>query len=106
GNVHAPGAAVDRDIGDAGHVACEILVPGEAEATTVNSIALDVGLPASLPAGLHGSRFDHCPASRVLQMPQPELDRINPRRPSHLIQKGFKSKDVAISPESAQCRGA
>src|SRR5258708_6525399 len=56
--------AVDLDIGNAGDVAGEVLVLGEADAAAARAVAL-LAIP---PAGVPGNRLDHRPGARVLQM--------------------------------------
>src|SRR6185369_827864 len=46
-----PGLAIDSDIGNAGHVAGEVLVPGKAEAAAVHAVAPESGAPAGLRGG-------------------------------------------------------
>ncbi len=46
-----------------------------------------------------GGRLDHGPDARVLELPEPERNRISLGRLSHLIHRRFEGEDIAVDPE-------
>ena len=105
------GAAVDVDLGDdraGGAVALRI---GDAAAgDRVAGLVLARRGPR-VPAGLLGRRLDHRDVARVLDVPQPELDRIDAERRRDLVHERFAG-EVDLRPDRiaqmrrAQRRGA
>ena len=90
----------DLDLGDHGAISAAVLVLGEPDPSSARAIALF----ASLPAGRLRCRLDHFAGTRVLQVPEPEFDRIDVGRRGELIHERFDREDVGKRPERAQRR--
>ena len=59
-----------------------------------------------MPAGALRGRLDHGARTRVLEVPQAELDRIGERGRRELVDERFEREHVGVAAERAQRRGA
>ena len=100
GTLTLPLCAIDLDLGDHRHVGGEVLVLRKAEAAA----ALAVAFLARLPVGLLGDGLDHRARARILDMRQPERDRIGAGRGRQLVHEGLDREHVGIGAERAQRR--
>src|SRR6266571_6420624 len=84
-----------------GAISAQILVPRESDAVT----AAFGGSPVS-PLRAPRCCFYDGATTRILEVPQAESNRVNPRRLSELIHEGFDRKHVGVRTQRAQRRGS
>ena len=85
----AAALAVDLDFDRDRAVGGEVLVAREGEAAPAPALLL-----VARPAEALGGRADHVARARVLEVPQPELDRIGLRRARELVHEALDREHV------------
>ncbi len=80
-----------------GAVRREVLVAREREAAPASALLLK-----TRPAEALGRRIHDVDRARILEVPQPEIDRIGLRRSRELVHEAFDREHVVIRAERAQ----
>jgi len=86
---------INGDVGNDGDIALDRFVARESHPASARSVALR----ASFPARFFCRGRQNGPPALVLQMPQPERNRIGSCRIGHFVHEGFQCENIAESAE-------